>query len=1078
MTRRLALLSAIGLLAAWPVAARPQDLPAPPPGWRLEVVAEAPRVRHPSCVACSPDGRVFVAEDPMDISAPPDQPAGRILCFHPDGRVTVFAEKLHAVFGLLYLDGKLFVHHSPRLSLFTDDDGVGRDRADLIECTNPKPWALDWNDHVPANLRLAMDGFLYMAVGDKGVFGAVGRDGKPAELRGGGVLRMRPDATALEVHSTGTRNHLDLALNAEDEIFTYDNTDEKSGWWSRLTHMVDGGSYGYPFEWKPRRPWTLPAMAEYGPGAATAGFAYAEDALPEEYRGNLFFGDFTRREVMRLRVERAGASWRVAAREKLLENGPADFRPVGLALAPDGLGIYIGDWRHRDIKEKVVVGRLLKLAWTGRSLAAPKPPWYLPAATGKPFEASTAELVGGLSHPARSVRLVAQRRLAERGKDAVPSLVALLGNAGAPPHARWHAIWALDAIDAARPAILALLRDADPTVRMQAARELGTRRAREAAAPLVALLADADPAVRFHAATALGRIGDPAAVPALLSSLEEKDPFARHASWNALHRIGAWEAAARGLRSANPAVREGTLLALRDAYDEEAVAELSKFIREPGAAPETREAAVETLAALHRKAPPWKGEWWGYFPTGNVPPPERTASWAGTEKVAAALREGLGAPDPVLRRHCVRSLRHIQDSASAPALRELFARETEVAVKRSILFALGAFRDAGSAELVGSILADPERNAALVADAVTTAEEIGAREPLVRFLATRPRDPEILVAAIDGVGSLKAAGAVDLLAAHLKHEEGAVRAAALKALGRIGGEAAVEAVLPLLEDRELEVRKSALAALGSFRSRKAVAALNGAFLREETRFEAAEALARIPDLRALDAYLYGLGTQSPTLRDACRKAVGSLGKEALAAVEKRLEVGALSPQAIGELQRAFAAQKASPLLKARARRADPAAYLDYALKNAGDPDRGRKLFTDSRGVACIRCHRVGEVGADLGPDLSGVGAQLARKDLAESVLVPSKVIKEGYQQLLVLTKDGFIVAGFARGETAEDLVLLDAQGERHLIRKQDIRERKASALSIMPEGLNTGLSLQDFTDLVSFLESLKSPARK
>src|SRR5207253_2092131 len=117
--------------------------------WKVEVVATSPAVVHPSVVTCAPDGRVFVAEDPMDISAPSaDLTLGRILCLHADGKITVFAEQLHAVFGMQYLEGKLYVLHNPRFSVFRDDQGVGKDRAELIECTNPNPWALNWNDHV------------------------------------------------------------------------------------------------------------------------------------------------------------------------------------------------------------------------------------------------------------------------------------------------------------------------------------------------------------------------------------------------------------------------------------------------------------------------------------------------------------------------------------------------------------------------------------------------------------------------------------------------------------------------------------------------------------------------------------------------------------------------------------------------------------------------------------------------------------------------------------------------------------------------------------------------------------------
>ncbi len=71
-----------------------------------------------------------------------------------------------------------------------------------------------------------------------------------------------------------------MAINAEDEIFTYDNTDDGNGWWTRLTHMVDGGFYGYPYDYKPRRPYTLWMMADYGGGSPTGGLAYNEDALP------------------------------------------------------------------------------------------------------------------------------------------------------------------------------------------------------------------------------------------------------------------------------------------------------------------------------------------------------------------------------------------------------------------------------------------------------------------------------------------------------------------------------------------------------------------------------------------------------------------------------------------------------------------------------------------------------------------------------------------------------------------------------------------------------------------------------
>src|SRR5438105_13414659 len=117
---------------------------------------------------------------------------------------------------------------------------------------------------------------------------------------------------------------------------------------------------------------------------------------------------------------------------------PADFRPVGICLAPDGKSIYICDWQQTDTKENVTVGRLHRLSSAGKTFAKPRPAWFLAAAMGKKFEASVAELSEALSHPSREVRMVGQRRLAERGADAVGPLISMLKDINNSPRARSH----------------------------------------------------------------------------------------------------------------------------------------------------------------------------------------------------------------------------------------------------------------------------------------------------------------------------------------------------------------------------------------------------------------------------------------------------------------------------------------------------------------------------------------------------------------------------------------------------------------------------------------------------------------
>jgi putative membrane-bound dehydrogenase-like protein len=586
--------------AAVVLLALAQGEPTAAEGWSLELVARAPRVRHPSVVCCAPDGRIFVGEDPIDMEGPIDARIDRILCLHPDGRTTVFAEGLGPVFGLMYLEGRLYVQHVPKFSVFRDVDGVGKDCEDLIESTNPTPSAGNGlNDHIPANFHLGMDGYLYVVVGQKGISSAVGRDGRRFEMREGGVLRMRPDATGLEVFAHGVRNIMDVAINSDEEIFAYDNDDHTKTWKVKLLHMVDGGYYGFPYDFKPARRYTLGGIAEYKGGAPTGILAYTEDALPEEYRDNLILCDWGRRTVFRVRVVRDGATYRVAGQEDLIPPGPDDFRPVGITVTPDGLGFYVTDWNFAAWKRKKDdAGRLYKLSWKGESRAAPKPEWYAAASAGRPIDATTESLVGALSHGSRSVRLQARRLLDARG--AAP-------------------------------------RERDRT----------------------AFLQHPDPVLRFKAAAALGRKGDKASIPALLEALRDDDAVVRHGALSALQRIGAadpsgWPAVAAGLRSAHPRVREGTLYALREAYDREVVSALADFAASAPA--DLRPEAVRILGGLLRQPAPWDGRWWRNGPYAFAeddphvgPRIDHTVDWAGTGAVLEALKRALSDESSAVR---------------------------------------------------------------------------------------------------------------------------------------------------------------------------------------------------------------------------------------------------------------------------------------------------------------------------------------------------------------------------------------------------------------------------------------------
>ena len=151
-----------------------------------------------------------------------------------------------------------------------------------------------------------------------------------------------------------------------------------------------------------------------------------------------------------------------------------------------------------------------------------------------------------------------------------------------------------------------------------------------------------------------------------------------------------------------------------------------------------------------------------------------------------------------------------------------------------------------------------------------------------------------------------------------------------------------------------------------------------------------------------------------------------------------------------------------------------AEYARSARDNAGDPARGQVLFTDLKRLACSRCHRVRGQGGEIGPDLSDIGGKYDREQLIESVLEPSRQIVEGYRPTVLATTDGRVLTGIVREETSGELILVDIDGKRQSVRKEDTVERKTSDTSLMPDGLAPSLSLKEFSDLIAYLASLRS----
>jgi putative heme-binding domain-containing protein len=143
------------------------------------------------------------------------------------------------------------------------------------------------------------------------------------------------------------------------------------------------------------------------------------------------------------------------------------------------------------------------------------------------------------------------------------------------------------------------------------------------------------------------------------------------------------------------------------------------------------------------------------------------------------------------------------------------------------------------------------------------------------------------------------------------------------------------------------------------------------------------------------------------------------------------------------------------------------------LARPGNLERGRQLFLNKEKSLCLKCHRMGDQGERVGPDLTGLGNRFSRVYITESVLDPSRTIAPTYGTLVVALKGGQVFSGIKVAESETLLTLADNQGQRQLVAKADIEEQQASALSTMPEGLEKRMTDDEFVDLIAFLASLQ-----
>jgi putative membrane-bound dehydrogenase-like protein len=997
-----------------------------PDGFTIELVAGPPLVKFPMMAAFDERGRLFIAESDgqnLGKDALLEQTPRFVRMIEDsdgDGKFdesTIYADGMVMPEGALCHNGTFFIMSAPYLWRLddTDGNGVADHREQLL---GEMDLIGNANQHGP---YLTPAGRLLFSGGTFG-YNLVPNDGGPA-IKGNwaSVFSCKTDGSDVRVESHAGINPVEVEFTDEgDMLGTCAIFDRVGGRCDSLVHWVHGGSYAERLR-VPNLKQTgryLPAAIRWGQVAPAGLVRMRGSHFGDDYRGNIFTCLFNTHELLRVRIERIGATFR-GEHEVFLRSPSADFHPADILEDADGslLLIDTGAWLTMGCpRSKNGMPGGFGGIYRIRKTDGPTPD----DPRGLRFDwknASIRELTALLDDPRPVVRDRTISRLVEHGNDAVPQLAEAL-SAG-ELQLRRNAVWTLARIgDSAQAALCEALSDRDPSVRQSAAHALGVMRASAAVTGLMKLVIDDELPVRREAATALGLIGDAMAVGAVFDSLRTaKDEFLEHALVYALIEIGDVAAIQPGLTEENPRVQRAALIAL-DQIDENSLAQESVAGLLAATDSELQRATLEVIA--------------------------RHPTWA--EEIVALLRESLAASEISSTQRVIISgaVAAFSENETVQALvaKTLGRSETDGETLQTLLEAIGRMERTSLPPMwldpLAGLLAHPDENV--------------KRQLLagLRPFDTKPLDRPLREAARND------------------KQPNAVRLAALNLVARYDAE---------LNDAELQLLIAQLAVDAAPAERLAAAnALSSANLTPAqltsllTVIKQAGPLELAALLRAFETAVRRERIQD----DAARK----MGLSLVASLAVAPGLDSLSPIRV---QAVFAGFPAEVVAAAKKRFPDAAAanvdqLVELGLLEAqveeGNPESGQQLFFSNR-LACAGCHRISGKGGMVGPDLSQIAKVRSTRQLAEAVLLPSASLANGFESYVVATQSGQTLTGLIRRETASAVHLVSTDGSEIRVPRSEIEDIRPSDVSIMPQGLDKQISHDQLRDLLAFLRTLK-----
>ena len=1062
-------------------------------GFEVTLFANSAAANYPVFVAAEPDGTLYVSSDGNG-SLGRNPKRGRVIRLRDldgDGRADetkVFCE-VDAPRGLVWDHDRLYLVHPPHLSEFidADHDGVAEKQNILV-----KDIAFGYKDrpadHTTNGLSLGIDGWLYIAGGDFGFMKATGTDGRTLQHRGGGVIRVRPDGTGLEVYSTGTRNILEVAISPLMDIFARDNTNDGGGWNVRFHHVTGLDDHGYPRLYKNFNDECIQPLADYG-GGSGCGAVYIDEPGFGEWNNAPFTCDWGSGALWHHQVKPKGATFEETRKPepfiKMTRPTDADVDGMSRVYCASWKGATF-DWAGPDVGYIVQVkpkgwrveqgdGHLAsgdgvsavrtggvpvsetEGANEGRQLISRSEMATFAVAPLPDFgKAKDEELVKVLESGSNRRRMEAQRELVRRtfsearekllteqlqNPDVTTAFTA--GLAIALERAGDQRLQVGEINDARTLKLLTLLqRFATPEGRASTAISFSTP---DWITNRPKWWADEEFLLAIANLWTAKSLVDEKTYVRL--AFEHSDPLVRHVAIRSVAKIGEGSVAFDLVDSNNQAALNSALRALAMMHDAEVVTGLIERLGK-ATDPALRQGILAALCRLHFKEGEWKGDSWGTRPDTRGPYYQPEA-WSETPKIALALKDALAKAGPEEAAFLVKELNRnrIRFDEAQQRILELAKKDPKVLPELA-------------AQLAG-------------------AEEIPAEAVplLVRLLESSYRTS----GGASEVGVDLAKGGVQLVS----RSETATIAAAIMALAKTDSVEGVEATLYALDPLKKlpDSGRDYDAAFGAF--------LNA--LKLENHHQLVERIAEKAEW-PVSMYAYAAllnlanrKTGSPESMQLSQKALDTGWADAK---HRKLIVDAISaskhmPSAgkvLAALDDSDAEVKGAAERAAKAMRITkiedktpkimtlkPEEALAAVLEEKGNVALGEQIFTKA---TCVACHTVRESEAQKGPYLGNIAQTYKRADLAMNILDPNKTIAQGFASEMVSLKDGTSNMGFITLEGADEIKMRNIASQEFTYETADIAKRDKLPTSMMPPMLMNNFTVKEFASLLDYLESL------